>query len=174
MARSKTSVNANNSHTDSIIALQFSDSYSDITSQLPNLFLVKHAGIDWSASRVYLSSYPICRWAPSGTAGRGAERGLERAVCWVNIAHIKLALYCRGARLMWWSLTGVWTSHIHSCKHSACAFPLCCSFTLTQQKICSQPNRRTCSRLCPLLAHTTCWTGPQRTNVPAKCLEILM
>ncbi len=123
-ARSKTSVNANNSHTDSIIALQFSDLYSDITARLPNLFSVKHAGSDWSASRVYLSSYPICRWAPSGTAGWGAERGLERAVCWVNIAHIKLALYCRGARLMWWSLTGVWRSHIHSCKHSACAFPL--------------------------------------------------
>lgn len=54
--------------------MQFSALHTDITSRVSNLFLVKHAGSDWKASRAYLSSYPICRWAPSGTAGQGAER----------------------------------------------------------------------------------------------------
>ncbi len=93
-ACSKTSVNANNHLRYSIRALQFSDSYSDITAQLPNLFFCKHAGTDWRASRVYLSSNPICRWATqrysqAGSRARAGESSALGKCCSYQISHVQ-------------------------------------------------------------------------------------
>lgn len=49
------------------------------------------------------------------------------------------------------------------------SFSLCCSFTPTQQKICSQDNRRTWSRLCSLASTHELLNWPPKDKHACKC-----